>query len=300
MSTGGVQPDLLVVGAAKAGSTTLTALLDAHPDVFMVPHEVHYFSDDERHARGPEWYRSLFDEAGGVRLRGENSNTYTMSERYPGTVERMAAELDLSTLRIVYLVRHPLHRLASHWIEKRSHGGDEVHHDFARAVRQDTRLLLDPSRYWSQLAAYRAVIDDDRIHVTFHEDLRLEPEATMAACFEFCGLGPPPDTEPAEVHLNPSAAKRVQRGSLSRLRRVPGYDAAVRLLPASARQRLRSALFFTGVRGAPEWDATTWRWAADQLGDDSARLLEHCGRPGLWDLSAPPPSAEPPVPTPSA
>lgn len=42
--------------------------------------------------------------------------------------------------------RRPLREgVESHWIEKRSHGGDEVHDDFNRAVFENRDRLLDPS-----------------------------------------------------------------------------------------------------------------------------------------------------------
>ncbi|HEX7247334.1 MAG TPA: sulfotransferase, partial [Actinomycetota bacterium] len=54
----GVLPDFLVIGAMKAGTTSLYHYLDAHPDVF-VPRvkELDFFVDGANWRRGIEWYR---------------------------------------------------------------------------------------------------------------------------------------------------------------------------------------------------------------------------------------------------
>ena len=37
--------------------------------------------------------------------------------------------------------------------------------------------------------------------------------------------------------------------------------------------------------GRPEWDPQTLAWAVEQVHADSAKFLEHCGKPGdYWDL----------------
>ena len=49
-------PDFLVVGAMKAGTTSLSGYLSQHPDIHMPPGEVHYFDREEHFAQGEQWY----------------------------------------------------------------------------------------------------------------------------------------------------------------------------------------------------------------------------------------------------
>lgn len=277
-------PDFLVVGAAKCGSTTLTAMLAQHPDVFLPPHEVGFFALDHVYERGIGWYEGLFADAGEAARRGENSNHYTMAELYPEAFPRLVRHLGASDLRIIYLVRHPLRRIESHWIEKRSHGGDEVHHDFNRAVFANRERLLDPSDYWRQLAPYRRHLGDDRILVVLTEELEAEPREVLQRCFAFL------DVDPFEVdigvRLNPSSSKRVQRPALSRLRRLPLYASVAARLPPDLRASWRRRLFFAAVDGRPTWDPAVRAAAVEELRAGTAEILAYAGRSeDTWPLA---------------
>ena len=87
-----MKPTFIVIGAAKAGSTTLCQLLRQHPDVFMSPvKELHYFSFDGAWAKGRAWYESCFEGADGEAQVGEGSTSYTARKVFPRAAERMAA-----------------------------------------------------------------------------------------------------------------------------------------------------------------------------------------------------------------
>src|SRR4051794_35058572 len=54
-------PTFLVIGAMKAGTTSLWNYLREHPQVFMPDlKEFQFFSDDRRRNQGLDWYRSHF------------------------------------------------------------------------------------------------------------------------------------------------------------------------------------------------------------------------------------------------
>ena len=55
----GTDPNFLVVGAMKSGTTSLITYLGSHPEIYARRDEVHYF--DRHHALGPDWYRTQFD-----------------------------------------------------------------------------------------------------------------------------------------------------------------------------------------------------------------------------------------------
>src|SRR6185295_6140807 len=110
------RPDFVVIGAMKCGTSTLHVQLAAQPGFFMSePKEPNFFSDDAEFARGEGWYRGLFAGAGEGDLRGESSTHYTKLPTHPRTVERLASELGRD-LRFVYVVRHPVDRLVSHYV----------------------------------------------------------------------------------------------------------------------------------------------------------------------------------------
>ena len=61
-----VRPTFLIIGAAKAATTTLWSQLSEHPDVF-VPQvkEPNYLLGGSWAARGLSWYESLFEDGAG-------------------------------------------------------------------------------------------------------------------------------------------------------------------------------------------------------------------------------------------
>jgi len=75
-------PDFLIIGAAKAGTTTLYRYLCQQDGVLEAKRkEVHYF--DLNYTRGQRWYRSHFPRHsaghGGRTLTGEASPYYLLS-----------------------------------------------------------------------------------------------------------------------------------------------------------------------------------------------------------------------------
>jgi len=90
---GGRLPDFIIVGATKAGTTSLDFYLSLHPEIQMVrPKEPRCFINAPepvgRRYRGLDWYRSLFvsDKA----LCGENSATYAAAPSILGVPAQIA------------------------------------------------------------------------------------------------------------------------------------------------------------------------------------------------------------------
>jgi hypothetical protein len=81
-----IWPDFFLVGAAKAGTTSLFEYLKRHEQVFMpAVKEPHFFSNVQRTAKSAafgRWYGdeqdylSLYAAAGGYRAIGDASTSY--------------------------------------------------------------------------------------------------------------------------------------------------------------------------------------------------------------------------------
>src|SRR4051794_37024426 len=86
-SQAGMLPNLLIIGAAKAGTTSLHAYLDQHPDIGMSkPKELFYFSyEDWRERRA--WYERFFRDD--TPVRGESCPQYAMHPAFPDVSRRV-------------------------------------------------------------------------------------------------------------------------------------------------------------------------------------------------------------------
>ncbi len=274
----------MLIGASKCASSSICTLLGSHPDVFMVKcKETAFFAVDDIFQRGIGWYESLYSEAGDKKMRGEGSNRYTMKEVFPHAVERIVTYNP--DLKLIYCVRHPLPRIESYWMEIRSHGGEDVHYDFNQAVRLNRDWLVDSTNYWQQLNLYRQHFPDDRIHIIFYEDFKKNPADVMRKCFMFLGVDPEFALADPSLHIGDFSNKTVPRQSLSKLRQFALFRTMRELIPASLRDSLKKKFLFKKVEGRPEWQPETRVWVADLLEQDTAKLLDYCGKPqDFWRL----------------
>lgn len=103
-----IWPNLFIVGAPKAGTTSLHQYLSCFPDVYMSPvKEPNFFSkeiysddSDIRPIRNQSRYLSLFRGGGSLRYRGEASPAYLLDRTAPKLIRRVSPEASiLITLR---------------------------------------------------------------------------------------------------------------------------------------------------------------------------------------------------------
>lgn len=276
-----MKPNFLVIGAPKAATTSLCHHLGRHPSVFMSrPKETFFFSHDAFWAKGWGWYESLFEGAEGYAAAGEGTTVYANRATYPEALPRIAEHLP--DAKIIYIVRHPLDRIQSYWVEMHSQG--LVTAPFNTAVREDEQFL-DTSRYWSQLDAYRQHFSDERILVLFYEDFSRDAQAVLASCFRFLGVDDTAEMDGADRPRYVSEGKRRDTALANTLRRrLPGFYALRNAAPKPLREAAKR-LMKRPIEGKPVWDPAVRRWAAEQLADEARLILEYCDRPASsWDL----------------
>lgn len=198
-------PDFLIIGAQKAGTTSLHAYLCQHTSVAPpVTKEIHFF-DNEFH-RGLGWYRAHFRRVVPRALSGEATPYYLF---HPLAPQRVAEALPDSQLIVV--LRDPIDRAFSHHNHERALGFE--HLPFERALDaearrlegEEERLIADPrhrsfshqhhsylgrGRYAEQLERWFECCGEDRILVLSAEDLFAEPERVLRETQEFLRLPP--------------------------------------------------------------------------------------------------------------
>ena len=270
-----VLPNFLVIGAAKAATTAVCEHLDRHPEIYISPKkETFFFSRDSRYALGLAWYHQMFAGVTTEKAIGEGSTHYSAVGVFPEMLPRIATHLP--DVKLIYMLRHPLTRIESMWMEHRSQGLERL--GFFEAIREEP-IYLETSRYWKQYDAYRAYYDADRFLLLFYEDFRRDPQAVLSRMFAFLGVDPLFVCESADQPIYASVGKREDRGITNVIRRgTPGFqrlrDRSPRWLRRSAKRWLKRP-----IEGRPAWDADSRAWAIGELKGDAARMLEHCGKP---------------------
>ncbi len=207
-------PAFVVIGAQRAGTTTLWRWLLAHPQVLppvLDSKGVHWFDLDAH--RPPWWYRAHFPLRSTLARRtpsavsGEASPYYLFHPRAP----EMAAAT-LPDTRFVVLLRDPVSRAVSHYHHMRDEGNEPLDTLEAALAAEPGRLegaeaalLADPSavhqhhlhhayaargRYAQQLERWFAAVGRDRVLVLDAGRMRSEPDALMAEICSFIGIDP--------------------------------------------------------------------------------------------------------------
>ncbi|HYF40703.1 MAG TPA: sulfotransferase domain-containing protein, partial [Gemmatimonadales bacterium] len=143
-------PSVLLIGAQKAGTTSLFNYMAEHPAVLPPSNkEIHYF--DLNPTRGLTWYRSHFPYNHQLR---DGSVTVDASPYYlahPGVPQR-AAQL-LPGARLLVLLRNPVDRAYSHYQHEVRGGREPLSFEEAiarepeRLEGEEERLRADPAYY---------------------------------------------------------------------------------------------------------------------------------------------------------
>jgi hypothetical protein len=224
-------PDFLVIGAMKAGTTSLFNYLREHPEIFMpAVKEVHFFSE-QNWWRGIDWYRDLFRDAGSVKAIGEASPGYSRYPVSPDVPERVAAVLP--DAKLVYVLRHPVDRLVSQYHHQVVFRGERRPIDEAVL---DHRVYLATSRYGMQIQRYLEHFPRDRLLVVLSEQLFADRAAALARVFTFLGVDPTPAPTNLGVEFNRAGDLRSPTPVGRRLRGSRAAGLGRRVLPPAARQ----------------------------------------------------------------
>ena len=187
LSLVGRLPDFVVVGAPKAGTSSLARYLSLHPDIHMSrPKEPNFFNDAAHYGRwnrGTLWYRTQFRS--GKAVCGEASPGYAAWPARPSVAERMGATIPAA--KLIYLVREPLGRLRSHYLMQARQGRFEGSFD-AFTSSPGAADAHCASRYGTQLQHFLEFYPLERILIVESADLATRRDQTMAAIFRFLGV----------------------------------------------------------------------------------------------------------------
>ena len=269
------QPKLGVslIGAQKAGSTSLAAWLAGHPQLcHSKVKETHFWSahEDASMQRAPEEVQAWFDDQFASRQPGQllvdSSTSYSMAPEFPGVAGRLAEHNP--EMKVLYLLRDPVARIRSHL----GHDYRNRKIDAMDVAALETRpRYLARSRYFRQLQEYDPLFPASQIHVVVFEELRESPADQLGAIEAFLGI----EGGAAELpRLNTTEGRRGPTG-------VEASLAARNVrLPNRVQNQLRSrwGREATAVDLAPDTEA----WLRSELTEDRALLEERLGRSMPW------------------
>ncbi len=190
-----MHPDFLIIGAQKAGTTSLYETLRSHRHVFMPPEkELQFFSQNKNFKKGWTHYEHAFRNKLLGQVCGEASPHYLC--------QRVAAERILKHCRntkLIVILRDPVERAFSHYRMTKRRGRTTESFDQAA-----NRLLKKPhachdapdmdfdylllGEYARMLMWYEYFFTNELIHVMFLDDLRKKQYETILKLLKFLEL----------------------------------------------------------------------------------------------------------------
>jgi hypothetical protein len=309
-------PNFFIVGAPKAGTTSLYAYLDQHPQIYLSPlKEPHFFSAEFRpdnfevearprvatemkalaaYLAGDlrakkfggfvtawEDYLRLFRNATDEVALGEATPVYLWS---PTAARNIAARVPHA--KVVMILRDPVERAFSQYLQMLAAGATRrsFRAEIDACLRSTSRKLdaawsmLEFGLYYEQVTRYLREFPPARVHVALYDDLQRAPQRLLAQVFEFLAVdvGFAPDL--SRRHHEPAVPKLATAAYW--LKKAGVWPRARAMLPAALRTKMRSLL--ARPRADLEMRPEDRAFLADYYRDDVAKLAALLGR----DLTA--------------
>jgi hypothetical protein len=225
------------------------------------------------------WYRQHFIGSKDAKAIGEASPRYTMYPYYRGVPERLASFLPGA--RLVYIVRHPIMRMISHY-RHRFRATDEREPLVDALLRNP--LYVDTSRYAFQLEQYAAHVPQDRILVVVSEQLRRNRLEVLSQIFGFLKV----DSNwvgATQMHeYNVTRGRLAPRLLTREFMSLPGWDRFATSIPGRFK-RVARKISHRPLEATPELPSAVIRELEVRLRDDIMELRKYL-EPGFdgWGI----------------
>jgi hypothetical protein len=218
-------PTFIVIGAVKAGTTSLYHYLAQHPDIQMSrlnwPRFFHFDGQvpdfDALAAKyGPTYrleseerfklmtppkiprnvgdYESLWEANPEEKARGEISPTYLYDPAVPACIRNR-----LPNAKLIVILRNPVARAYSHYVMDLRNGWEEIN-DFAQALEREPfeiddfwwgkRHYIRHGFYVNPLQRFLREFDSEQIKVFLYDDYQASPHKMLRVLFRYLGVGP--------------------------------------------------------------------------------------------------------------
>ncbi|SCZ67298.1 sulfotransferase domain-containing protein [Thiohalomonas denitrificans] len=254
--------DFIVLGAQKAGTSTLHELLAQSSEVALPwTKETHFFRDEEKFLKGVEWYRKQFkDVQGNVKVYGEIDPEYMY---FPECIERIGSICD--TPKLIIVLREPISRALSHYRMSQRRGYEPL--TFYDALVEESARLEGGDRfsqihhsyigrglYAEQIERITSQLPDSELLVLKFDDLYTSQDSavkTLNTICDFIGISSNGITVDVTLKHNKAAVPRFNglrdlvygQGKVKKLvgKFIPSRDLKIRMMKFIDRVNMKPA-----------------------------------------------------------
>lgn len=198
-------PNFLIVGAAKAGTSSLYSYLKDHPQIYMSPEkEPRYFAPElysiynngvrqggRRKALSFDRYCQLFQEVSDEIAIGEASTEYLYIRQAPARIKECIPDV-----KLIAILRNPVERAFSAFCYQLRDGYETL--TFEEALQAETKRIEDGFRpgwhykqvgfYYPQVKRYLEHFSPEQIKIYLYDELEDNSDAVARDAYDFLGV----------------------------------------------------------------------------------------------------------------
>lgn len=177
--------NVLVIGAGRSGTTSISAYLAAHPEVSSsITKEVHYFSIADLYKRGESYFHSLFPDE--TKKITTTADTYLLMDH--SAPEKVFAYNP--NMKIIIMLRDPISRSYSNYNYSVNFGHEKKENSFLSTIdlekeRLNTLDIVDVnntchlygSLYHKHISIWNKYFDVSQLVILKLNDLKNNPES---------------------------------------------------------------------------------------------------------------------------
>lgn len=216
-----------------------------------------FFLHNDLYHLGWDAYLGAFRDCQHAKAIGDGSTSYSQIRYYPRVVDRIKQHVP--DTKIIYMVRHPLKRMESGYMEHLCTRYGVLYRSFDDAVRRQA-MIVNGSRYWEVFDAYRQQFDESKIKIVWFEEYIADRTAVFQDVCRFLEIS---DTFVPDLTLENTNS---------------GRDKVAQRLAQAGR---------SDFVVETNWVPRTRQWVINEIREDILTFLAHFNRPpDYWgDLS---------------
>lgn len=273
--------DFLIIGAQKAGTTSLRAFLESMPNYISVLNKEPHFWNREAHYNdgfGINEYMEKFNQASENLLVGEKSPSYLGSYEAPARIHKHFPDV-----KLIAVLRNPAERAYSAYWHGRRVGAIDSKVSFSQSI-QDHREnhgrpygdLVTPGFYSKHLTRYHEFFPKSQLLVLDFQQLLSNPTQELTKSISFLGLNLEEITASGSLEFPKRNVAKV-----SRLPAVSRYIHKSKLLTYNKKSKILKRFLKTG--DIPPMEPEDRLFLSQIYKDEDIRVNAITGRNFSWD-----------------
>ena len=289
-----VLPNFLIIGAAKAGTTSLYYYLRQHPQIFMSSwKEPKFFSleGEELNFGGPtqtinvnsinnlDDYLKLFEKVTDETAIGEASPVYLYCPKAPAKIKQYIPDA-----KLIVVLRHPAERAFSSFAHLIRAGYENL--SFEEALKQEPQRIAEkwaPLWYYQgkgfyaeQLQRYFELFEPEQIKIYLYDELVKDSVALVQDAYRFLGVDDSFVPDLTRMNVSGVPKNRLLHNLLTRDNQLKTLAKAV--IPKSFRKGLSRNIKNKNLGAKPVMSTETRNQLTEFYRDDIVQLQQLINR----------------------